>query len=98
VQAKLRELEAENASLRERVSQLDERNNSLAKEIVRAKFRGQQQQVRAIKHNPGVCLAAIITADKNTDLLLLLLLLLLVVVRHSQPLHLIPLADSNCDS
>jgi len=37
------ELETENAALRERVAQLDERTNTLSKEIVRAKFRGQQQ-------------------------------------------------------
>jgi len=37
------ELETENESLRERVAQLDERTNTLSKEIVRAKFRGQQQ-------------------------------------------------------
>jgi len=39
------ELETENAALRERVAQLDERTNTLTKEIVRAKFRGQQQVV-----------------------------------------------------
>jgi len=39
------ELETENAALRERVAQLDERTNTLSKEIVRAKFRGQQQVV-----------------------------------------------------
>jgi len=39
----MNELETENASLRERVAQLDERTNTLSKEIVRAKFRGQQQ-------------------------------------------------------
>ena len=37
------ELETENAALRERVTQLDERTNALSKEVVRAKFRGQQQ-------------------------------------------------------
>ena len=40
---RVHELETENAFLRERVSQLDERTNTLSKEIVRAKFRGQQQ-------------------------------------------------------
>jgi len=41
--AHINELETENAGLRERVAQLDERTNTLSKEIVRAKFRGQQQ-------------------------------------------------------
>jgi len=41
--ARISELETENAALRERVAQLDERTNTLSKEIVRAKFRGQQQ-------------------------------------------------------
>jgi len=41
--ARITELETENAALRERVAQLDERTNTLSKEIVRAKFRGQQQ-------------------------------------------------------
>ena len=41
--ARINELETENAALRERVTQLDERTNTLSKEIVRAKFRGQQQ-------------------------------------------------------
>jgi len=40
---RIAELESENAALRERVTQLDERTNTLSKEIVRAKFRGQQQ-------------------------------------------------------
>jgi chromosome segregation ATPase len=40
---RMRELEADNAALRERVSQLDERTNTLSQELVRAKFRGQQQ-------------------------------------------------------
>jgi len=40
---RMSELETENAALRERVTQLDERTNALSKEVVRAKFRGQQQ-------------------------------------------------------